>query len=215
MATTIDKPIEKVVEQPSAEPAKSGVRAIIWNPAKDPTCHDNPRGATDIRPFFFVYLDEDAIDITPLSPTGAVIPSFSQTFVLQPGLNWIDESILRGALKAASIVGLEIQRVTPDIVGALERLKMSTRQGSDPIAVQTKAGAINILEPLPKALMTGTLSDYGIAEIAEICAVVNSANDVESWLSSVVSNSVNPHPQKRQVEALLKKTLADINAGNR
>ena len=214
MATnTIDKPIEKVVEQPSVEP-KSGVRAIIWNPAKDPTSYDLPRIATEMRQFIFAYLDEESIDITPLSPTGAVIPSF-KTFVLQPGLNWVDESILSGALHAAAIVGAEVQRVTPGVVGALERLRMTIRQGSDPIAVQTKAGAINILEPLPKALMTGTLSDYGIAEIAEICAVVNSANDVESWLSSVVSNSVNPHPQKRQVEALLKKTLADINAGNR
>ena len=213
MATTIEKPIEKSAEQASVEP-NSGVRAIIWNPAKDPTCFDNPRGATEIRAFIFAYLDEESIDVTPLSPTGAVVPSF-KTFVLQPGLNWVDQSILSGALRAASIVGAEVQRVTPDVVSALERLKMSTRQGSDPIAVQTKAGAINILEPLPKALMTGTLSDYGIAEISEICAVVNSATDVESWLSSVVSNSVNPHPQKRQVEALLKKTLADINAGNR
>ena len=214
MATTIDKPIEKSAEQTSQEP-KTGVRAIIWNPAKDPTSYDLPRSATEMRPFIFVYLDEEAIDITPLSPTGAVIPTFNRTFVLQPGLNWVDEALLSGELHAASIVGLEVQRVTPDIVGALERLRMTIRQGSDPIEVQTKAGSINILEPLPKALMTGTLSDYGIAEIAEICAVANSANDVESWQSSIVSNSVNPHPQKRQVEALLKKTLADINAGNR
>jgi hypothetical protein len=63
--------------------------------------------------------------------------------------------------------------------------------------------------------MTGTLSDYGIAEIAEICAVVNDAIEVESWLSSIASNAVNPHPQKAAAEKLLKKTLADINSGNR
>ena len=214
MATnTIDKPIEKPIEQASPEP-NSGTRAIIWNPAKDPTCYDLPRGATEMRQFIFAYLDQDAIDVTPLSPTGAVIPSF-KTFVLEPGLNWIEESTLNDALQAASIVGAEVQRVTPDIVGAIERLKVASRQGSDPIAVQTKAGAINILEPLPKALMTGTLSDYGIAEIAEICAVVNDANDVESWLSSIASNAVNPHPQKAQVEKLLKRTRDAINAGNR
>ena len=213
MANTLDKPIEKPIEKASQE-SNSGTRAVLWDPAKDPTCFDLPRGATEIRPFILAYLDEAAIDITPLSPTGAVIPQF-KTFVLQPGLNWIEESTLNGAIYAASLVGAEVQQVTSEIVGALDRLKMSSRQGSDPIAVQVKANAINILEPLPKALMTGTLSDYGIAEITEICAVVNDALEVESWLSSVASNSVNPHPQKVAVERLLKKTLADINAGNR
>ena len=213
MANTLDKPVEKPIEKASQEP-NSGTRAVLWDPAKDPTTFDLSRGATEIRSFILAYLDEGAIDITPLSPTGALIPSF-KTFVLQPGLNWVDESMLSGALHASSIVGLEVQRVTPEIVSALDRLKMSTRQGSDPIAVQTKANAIRILEPLPKALMTGTLSDYGIAEITEICAVVNDALEVESWLSSVASNSVNPHPQKTAVVQLLKKTLNDINAGNR
>ena len=212
--TTTDKPIDPpVVTAPVAAPT-TGTQAVLWDSAKDPTTFDLPRGATEIRPFVLAYLDENAIDITPLSPTGAVIPSFV-TFILQPGLNWVDQSALAPALAAAALAGAEIQRVTPEIVGAIERLKMASRQGSDPIAVQIRANAIRILEPLPGALMTGTLSDYGISEISEICAVVNDATEVESWLSSITSNAVNPHPQKAQVERLLRKTLDDISSGNR
>ena len=214
---TTDKTTEKVIEKPilnDAPEVKTGTRAVLWSPAKDPTTFDLPRGATEMRSFVMAYLDESAIDITPLSPTGAVIPSFL-TFILQPGLNWVEESALSSALDAGALAGAAVQRVTPDIVGSIERLKVASRQGSDPIEVQTRANAIRILEPLPDALMTGTLSDYGISEISEICAVVNDATVVESWLSSIASNAVNPHPQKAQVERLLRKTLDDINSGNR
>ena len=222
---TTDKPIDTTVAVPNpatptaptpapAAPTLTGTRAVLWSPAKDPTTFDLPRGATEMRPFVMAYLDESAIDITPLSPTGAVIPAFL-TFVLQPGLNWVDESALSSAIDAAALAGESVQRVTPDIVGSIERLKIASRQGSDPIEVQTRANAIRILEPLDGALMTGTLSDYGISEISEICAVVNDATVVESWLSSIASNAVNPHPQKAAVERLLRKTLDDINSGNR
>ena len=197
-----------------AAPTPTGTRAVLWNPAKDPTTFDLPRGASEMRPFVMAYLDESAIDITPLSPTGAVIPAFL-TFTLQPGLNWVDEATLSSALDAAALAGASVQRVTPDIVAAIERLKIASRQGSDPIEVQTRANAIRILDPLPDALMTGTVSDYGVSEISEICGVVNDATVVESWLSSIASNAVNPHPQKAAVERLLRKTLDDINSGNR
>ena len=214
---TTDKPID-IVATPApaatAAPTPTGTRAVLWSPAKDPTTFDLPRGASEMRPFVMAYLDESAIDITPLSPTGAVIPAFL-TFVLQPGLNWIEESALSSARDAAALAGAAVQRVTPDIIGSIERLKIASRQGSDPIEVQTRANAIRILEPLDGALMTGTLSDYGVSEISEICAVVNDATVVESWLSSIASNAVNPHPQKAAVERLLRKTLDDINSGNR
>ena len=215
--STTDKPVEKVIEKlviNDTPEIKTGVQAVLWDASKDPTTFDLPRGATEIRPFVMAYLDESAIDITPLSPTGAVIPSFV-TLILQPGLNWVEQSALEPALAAAALTGAAVQRVTPEIVGSIERLKMASRQGSDPIAVQTRANAIRILEPLAGALMNGTLSDYGISEISEICSVVKDAGEVESWLSSIQTNAVNPHPQKAQVERLLKKTLDDINSGSR
>lgn len=216
--------IEKVEKtSPVAEKARKvqakagsqvGLRAVLWSPQKDPTAYELPRGATEMRPYVFSYLDEEAIDITPLSPTGAVIPGF-RTFTLQPGLNWVDSVELTQAIEASEKLGEPTQRVTPDISNAIERLKIASRQGYDPIRVQIRANAIKILEPMADALMTGTLSDYGVAEIAEICAVVTDAIEVESWLASVASNATNPHPQKAQVEKLLKKTLAEINSGNR
>lgn len=213
-AATPAAPTAPVPTTPAAAPTPTGTRAVLWDPAKDPTTFDLPRGATEMRPFVMAYLDESAIDITPLSPTGAVIPAFL-TFILQPGLNWVNETSLSLALDAAALAGESVQRVTPDIVAAIERLKIASRQGSDPIEVQTRANAIRILEPLPDALMTGTISDYGVSEISEICAVVNDATVVESWLSSIASNAVNPHPQKAAVERLLRKTLEGINSGNR
>lgn len=192
---------------------KTGVRAVIWDPSKDPTCFSLPPGGTPMRAFVFVYLDEKAIGVTPLSPSGDVIPQFPR-FILQPGLNWVESSDLDAAQQAAEISGSDVAD-TYGVASAVDRLKMSTRQGYNPIAVQIKAGAIKILEPLPKATMTGTLSDYDVSEIAEICAVVNDAIEVESWLSSIASNAVNPHPKKVHVEKLLKKTLEGINSGNR
>lgn len=216
---TIDKAADKTTETPVVEKVETpepttGVRAILWNQRADPTVSAPPRGAVEMRPFIFSSVDQDALDITPLSPTGAVQPSFIN-LILQPGLNWVDLAEWEKARKAAAFAGTERVRVGSNTTDPLERLKLSMKVGLDPIEEQVEARAIVELKPLPDALMTGTLSDYGLDEIRKIVEVVNDAIELGSWLASISTNAVNPHPQKQAVEALLKKAISNINAGDR
>lgn len=208
-----EKPVEVLATESTTEPT-TGVRAILWNQRLDPTVSAPPRGAVEMRPFFLAYLDQDALDITPLSPTGAVQPSF-KSLTLEPGLNWVDIAEWESARSAAALAGSNRERITASTTDAVERLKIALKVGLDPIEQQVEARAIVELKPLPDALMTGTLSDYGLEEIRKIVEVVNDANELGSWLASISTNAVNPHPQKKAVEALLKKAISNINAGDR
>ena len=211
---TIEKTAPKSKTTVETVEPKTGVQAILWNQRLDPTVSAPPRGAVEMRPFVFAYLDQDALDITPLSPTGAVQPSF-KTLTLEPGLNWVDIAEWESARSAAKLAGSDRERIGANTADALVRLKMSLKTGLDPIGEQIEARAIVELKPLSDALMTGTLSDYGLDEIKKIVEVVADANELGSWLASISTNAVNPHPQKKAVETLLKKAIQNINAGDR
>lgn len=218
-SNTIEKPAEKTaskseaVETESVE-TKTGVRAILWNQRLDPTVSAPPRGAVELRPFVLAYLDQEALDITPLSPTGAVQPSFKQ-LILQPGLNWVDLAAWDEARSAAALAGCDRERVPATMTNPLDRLKAALKSALDPIKEQMDARAIVELEPLPGATMSGTLGDYGLEEIKKIVETVNDALELGSWLASISTNTVNPHPQKQAVEALLKRAIKNINSGDR
>lgn len=185
-----------------------GVRAILWFPNLDPTTPQAPSVSTPVRSFLQCYMDSAKMAISPASGRDSIIPQF-KTFTLPvPGLNWIPCSEWDDVVAASANFGREPETITAEM-STSDRLRLATRQGLDPIAIQLRARSIVVPELITDQ-PTGTINDYSLDSIQLIAETAPTADIVEQWLRSI-QTSLIPHPQKLAVERYLDRRIAQIN----
>lgn len=210
--TDLSEPeVETARQKSTSSKVQTGVRAIIWNPRKDPTVPPSPNRSEPMRPFVMSYLDRVKTQLTPVSPVnGTAVPQIATFMLEKPGLNWVQCSDWNRAVQEAENYGLPPQ--DPGLEqSAIERLQMATRQGVDPIQLQIDHGAISVPE-LRVNNPTGTINDYTLAGIQVILSLEKDIETVRQWQRSV-QTSLEAHPNKVQVERLIEKALRNLEGG--